>query len=163
MANLQIRKTNINDAKLILKFIKHLAMYEKAEDEVIADVVAIKNTVFKENSNVGSIICMLDDKPIGFAVYFYNYSTWLAKKGIYIEDIFVLPKYRKLGAGKKILKYIAKLAYDNGYERIEWSVLDWNKKAINFYESIGAKPQSEWITYRMDKKTIKEFSNNSRI
>lgn len=163
MANLQIRKANINDAKLILKFIKHLAIYEKAEDEVVADVAAIKNTVFKENSNVSSIICMLDDKPIGFAVYFYNYSTWLAKKGIYIEDVFVLPKYRKLGAGKKILKYIAKLAYDNGYERIEWSVLDWNKKAINFYESIGAKPQSEWITYRMDKKTIKKFSSNSRI
>jgi GNAT superfamily N-acetyltransferase len=149
MPEIQIRTATANDSSLILNFIKELALYEKAESEVVATVENIKNSIFCENSNSHALICCLDAKPIGFAVYFYNYSTWLGKKGLYLEDLYVSPEHRQQGIGKTLFKYIANIAVKEDCGRFEWSVLTWNQPAIEFYKSFSAEPQSEWVTYRL--------------
>ena len=160
MPTLTIRAATVEDAALILGFIRELAIYEKAEHAVLATVEDIQSTVFGPNSSTKAILCFYGNKPVGFAVYFLNYSTWLGKYGLYLEDLYVSPKYRRLGAGKKLLKYLAQLAVTNNYGRLEWSVLDWNTPAIKFYESIGAVAQSEWICYRLGGKALKDFANS---
>ena len=148
MTEVKIRKATIDDSSLILTFVKELATYEKSQDAVLASVDDIKKNLFDKNTTTEAVICLSDDKPIGFAVYFLNFSTWLGKNGLYLEDLYVNPEFRGCGAGKKLLKYLAQLAVENDCGRFEWSVLDWNEPAINFYESIGAKPLSEWVGYR---------------
>lgn len=106
------------------------------------------------------MICFSDGKPIGFAVYFLNFSTWLGKNGLYLEDLYVSPEFRGCGAGKKLLKHLAQLAVESQCGRFDWSVLDWNKPAIDFYESIGAKAQSEWIIYRLQGQSLVEFAES---
>lgn len=160
MSEVQIKKANIQDSSIILNFIKELARYEKAEDEVIATVEDIEQNLFSDNTTTDAVICLLDGKPVGFAVYFLNFSTWLGKNGLYLEDLYVSPDFRGCGAGKKLLKYLAQLAVKNNCGRFEWSVLDWNKPAIDFYESIGAKPQSEWIGYRLQGQSLIDFANS---
>ena len=160
MPNIKVRKAIVEDTPLILHFIKQLAIYEKAEDEVIATETDIKNSLFSDSATAYALIALLDDKPAGFAVYFYNYSTWLGKKGIYLEDLFVLPEYRGVGLGKALLKHLAQIAIKNNCGRFEWSVLDWNQPAIDFYKSIGAKPQNEWIIYRLTGDALKEFAES---
>ena len=104
-------------------------------------------------------VCSIDDIDVGYAVYFYNYSTWLGKKGIWLEDVYVTPEFRGRGAGKALLKHIASIAVRENCGRFEWSVLDWNRPSIDFYESLGARPQSEWITYRMSGEALGEFGS----
>lgn len=157
---MKIRKATVDDASLILKFVKELAIYEKAEYEVIASESGIRNSLFTESSTAHAIICHVDNEPIGFAVYFFNYSTWLGKNGLYLEDLYVSGKNRGTGAGKALLKYIAKIALKNDCGRFEWSVLDWNEPAIQFYLSIGAKPLNEWVGYRLEGDALKELANN---
>lgn len=159
MPNLKIREATVDDAKLILHFIVELAIYEKAEHEVLASVADIQKTVFGENSIAHALICELDDAPIGFAVYFYNYSTWLGKNGLYLEDLYVTPEHRGVGAGKALLQHMAKIAVQEDCGRFEWRVLDWNEPSIKFYQSIGALPQDEWIGYRLDGQALLDFSN----
>lgn len=159
MPNLKIREATVDDAKLILHFIVELAIYEKAEHEVLASVADIQKTVFGENSIAHALICELDDAPIGFAVYFYNYSTWLGKNGLYLEDLYVTPEHRGVGAGKALLQHMAKIAVQEDCGRFEWRVLDWNEPSIKFYQSIGALPQDEWIGYRLDGQALLNFSN----
>lgn len=144
-----IREANRADSGLILKFIKELAAYEKAEHEVLATVSSIENTIFGENSSTKVVICEKANIPIGFAVYFFNYSTWLGKQGLYLEDLYVSHTERGSGAGKALLKHLATIAIDNDCGRFEWSVLDWNESAIEFYNSLGAKPKNEWIGYQL--------------
>ncbi len=160
MTEVKIRKATIDDSSLILSFIKELATYEKAEDKVLASVDDIEKNLFDKNTTTEAVICLAGDKPIGFAVYFLNFSTWLRKNGLYLEDLYVSPEFRGCGAGKKLLKYLAQLAVENNCGRFEWSVLDWNEPAINFYESIGAKPLSEWLGYRMEAQSLKDFAND---
>ena len=160
MPNITIRKATVEDVSLIFHFIKQLAIYEKAEDAVVATVADIKNSLFSDSATAYALIALLDDKPVGFCVYFYNYSTWLGKNGLYLEDLFVLPEHRGTGIGKALLKYLAKIAIKNNCGRFEWSVLDWNEPAINFYQSIGAKPQDEWIIYRLAGDELKEFAES---
>ena len=160
MTELGIRKANIDDSRLILRFVKELATYEKAEEEVSASVRDIEKNLFDINSTTEAVICLSGDKPIGFAVYFINFSTWLGKNGLYLEDLYVSPEYRGCGAGKRLLKHLAQLAVENNCGRFEWSVLNWNEPAIKFYESIGAKPLSEWVGYRMEAHSLKEFAKN---
>ncbi|MCK4406851.1 MAG: GNAT family N-acetyltransferase [Bacteroidales bacterium] len=100
----------------------------------------------------------INEKPVGFAVYFYNYSTWLGKNGLYLEDLYVSPKYRGKGAGKMLLKHLAKIAVSKDCGRFELSVLDWNEPAMKFYESFGAKPQSEWLVYRLEGEALRDFT-----
>ncbi|WP_428242874.1 N-acetyltransferase family protein [Gynuella sp.] len=160
MSLLSIRKAVISDSGQLLQFIKELACYENAEQEVIATVEDIKRSIFGPDSTVEALLCEQDGKAIGFAVYFFNYSTWLGKNGLYLEDLYISPEYRHLGAGKQLLKYLAKQAVAGGCERFEWSVLDWNEPAIRFYESIGAKAKEEWLGYRLSGQALLDFSHS---
>lgn len=159
MKNLQIRKATVNDASLILKFVTELATYEKATHEVLATEDDFKKSLFGESSTANAVICSRNDEPIGFAIYFFNYSTWLGKNGLYLEDLYVTPESRGSGAGKALLKHLAQIAVDKNCGRFEWSVLDWNEPAINFYKSIGAQSLDEWVGFRMTEEQFKKFAN----
>ena len=158
MSIVKIRRATAEDSALILRFITELAIYEEAENEVVATESDIKHSLFGSNSTTKAVICNIDDKPVGFAVYFFNYSTWLGKHGLYLEDLYVSPEHRGTGAGKALLKHLAKIALSKNCGRFEWSVLDWNEPAIQFYQSIGAKPQDEWVGYRLTGKALEELA-----
>ncbi len=160
MSEITIRQAEIKDAPQILKFVIELAVYEKAENEVIATVEDIEATVFNDEYNTDAIICEKNGEPIGFAVYFFNYSTWQGKHGLYLEDLYVSPEHRGTGAGKALLKHLAKIAVGRSCGRFEWSVLDWNEPAIKFYQSIGAKPKNEWIGYRLSGEALQRFGRD---
>ena len=160
MNNYTIRPAQQADASLILSFIVELARYEKAEDEVEASEEDIRNTLFGDKATSHCLICENDGQPVGFAVYFYNYSTWQGQNGLYLEDLFVSTDERGKGAGTALLKYLAQHAVENNCGRFEWSVLDWNKPAIDFYESIGAKPKSEWLGYRLSGNALTRFASS---
>ncbi|MBH0055480.1 GNAT family N-acetyltransferase [Pseudoalteromonas sp. SWXJZ94C] len=155
---IEIRDAKPSDAKTILHFINELAIYEKEPDAVKTNEQAILDTLFCEGATAHSILCLDGDEAIGFAVYFYNYSTWLGKNGLYLEDLYVSPDSRGKGAGKAIMKHLANTALKNNCGRFEWVVLDWNKPAIDFYDSIGAKPQTEWIIYRLTGQELIDFA-----
>ena len=158
--NLHIRQATAADAALILGYITELALYEKAEHEVVARLADIERTLLDEHSPAKALICSLDEQPVGFALYFLSYSTWLGRQGMYLEDLYVSQKHRGIGAGKRLLQHLARLAHESGCGRLEWSVLDWNQPAIDFYESIGAKPQPEWIRYRLDGEALRDFAQS---
>lgn len=158
MSELIVRAASIDDIGSLFKFIKDLAIYEKAEHEVLATEQSLKGSIFSENSHVFALICELDGMAIGSAIYFFNYSTWLAKPGLYLEDLYVMPEYRGKGAGIKLLKTMAKIAENKGCARFEWSCLDWNTPSREFYHSIGAQAQEEWVSYRMTGKTLSDFA-----
>ncbi len=157
---MEIRQATVEDSALILRFVTELAIYEKAENEVIATESDIENSLFASDSTTKAVICSINNEPIGFAVYFFNYSTWLGKHGLYLEDLYVFPKFRGVGAGKALLKHLAEIALSKNCGRFEWSVLDWNEPAIQFYQSIGAKSQDEWVGYRLTGKALEEFANS---
>jgi len=157
--NLEIRKGTIEDSEIILGFIKKLAEYEKLSHLVTASVDKIKESIFSGSSNVKTLIAFYDEQPVGFALYFYNYSTFKAKKGLYLEDLFVDIKMRGKGFGKKLLVQLAKIAKEEGCGRFEWSVLDWNEPAINFYKSIGAEFMDEWTGFRLEEDGINNLAN----
>lgn len=158
---MKIREAKSDDAEVIFALIKELAIYEKAEQEVMTSVDEITRTLFGENSRTSALIAEDDDKVVGYAVYFYNYSTWLGKNGIYLEDLYVTPDYRKRGVGKALLKQIASKAVEEGCGRVEWSVLDWNTPAIEFYESLGAGAQNEWTVYRLSGEQLLNFASSN--
>jgi GNAT superfamily N-acetyltransferase len=158
---LSIRPARAEDAQQILDFIIELAIYEKAGHEVIASVEDIRRTLFAENAPSRALICLKDDRPIGYAVYFYSYSTWLGRNGIYLEDLYITPDQRGSGAGRRLLREIAREARANDCGRLEWSVLDWNQPAIDFYRSIGALPQDEWVRYRLDGEALQRFAEGA--
>ncbi|WP_394145681.1 GNAT family N-acetyltransferase [Vibrio atypicus] len=158
MNKIEIREAHVEDTETILRFITELAKYEKLESEVKTSISDIESSLFSQESTAHAIICEVNGEPIGFAVFFYNYSTWLGKNGLYLEDLYVSPEYRSIGAGKAILKYLAQLAVSKKCGRFEWCVLDWNEPAIEFYKSIGAKPQNEWVIYRLTGDELKAFA-----
>lgn len=153
-----IRAATPEDAATILGFITELAVYEKAGHEVEATEETIRASIFGEGSVTEAVILESDGRPAGFAVWFYSYSTWQAKNGLYLEDLYVSPDYRGTGAGKMLLKHLAGIAVEKGCGRFEWSVLDWNEPAIRVYDAIGAEPQSEWIRYRMTGQALRDFA-----
>lgn len=161
-AGIQIRKATVNDAGMILQFIKELAVYEKNEDQVTATVADIEQSMFGQHSIAIPLICEIDGTSAGFAVYFYHYSTWQGKKGLYLEDLYVSPEFRGRGAGKAFLTYLAGTAVKNKCARFEFSVLDWNTPAIGFYESLGASPQKEWIKYRFSGDALNRLARESQ-
>lgn len=158
MGKLEIRPASEADASIILNFITDLASFENAQHEVTAMVQDLENTLFGTKSTSKALLCYLDGVPVAFAVYFSTYSTWLGRQGLYIEDVFVSEKHRGLGVGTAIFRHIAREALDAGCARLEWSVLDWNESAIGFYASIGAKPQSEWVRYRLSGDDLANFA-----
>ena len=144
---------------VVLRFIKELAEYEKMSDEVVATEELLHESLFGENKSCDVIIGYYNDEPAGFALYFYNYSTFLARPGLYLEDLYVRPDMRGHGFGKSLLHYLAALANKRNCGRMEWAVLNWNKPAIDFYKSLGAKPQDDWTVYRLTGKTLAAFDD----
>lgn len=155
---ISIRPAERADAELILRFIRELAEYEKALHEVEATSRSIEESLFGPGSVAHAVICEVDGEAAGFAIWFYSYSTWLARNGLYLEDLYVTPQRRGSGAGKALLKYLARLAVEKGCGRFEWSVLDWNEPAIRVYRAIGAAPQDEWVRYRLEGGGLKAFA-----
>ena len=158
VATVTLRVATAEDAALILRFIRELAIYEKAESSVQTDEDGIRASLFGPDAKAHALICEVDGAAIGYAVYFHNYSTWLGRNGIYLEDLYVSPDSRGSGAGKALLQHIARIAVAENCGRFEWSVLDWNEPAIAFYEAVGARPQSEWTVYRMEGEALREFA-----
>lgn len=157
---IKIRPATADDSALIIGLIRELAIYEKLESEVIATESDIRQSLFSEDSVSSALVCTIDNEPVGYAVYFFNYSTWLGKHGLYLEDLYVSPEHRGKGAGKALLRYLAKIAVSRNCGRLEWSVLDWNEPAIQFYKSIGAEAQDEWVPYRLTGKALVELANS---
>lgn len=153
MNKLKFRFAEPKDTKLILTFIKELAVYENMLDEVVADEETLNKWLFeKEKAEV--IIGEVENEPIGFALFFHNFSTFLGKSGIYLEDLYIREEYRKNGYGKGFLKKLAGIAKERDCGRLEWSCLDWNKPSIDFYLSLGAEPMDEWTVYRLTREKI---------
>ena len=151
------RNAQRKDIGLILQFIKKLAEYEKMSDEVVADEKTLEEWIFdKQKAEV--VFVLEGDKEVGFALFFHNFSTFLGRAGIYLEDLFVEPEYRGKGYGKALIKKLASIAVERGCGRLEWSCLDWNKPSIDFYLSLGAQPMSDWTVYRMAGDTLKNFA-----
>jgi len=159
--NFKIRFAVEEDIKLIFSFIKELAAYEKMTDEVIADEKTLYQSLFKKKA-AEVIIGEFQGKPVGFALFFHNFSTFIGKPGIYLEDLYVKPNYRGQGFGKALLSYIASLAKQRDCGRVEWSCLNWNKPSIEFYKSLGAKPMDEWTVYRLSGKTLENLAKQSK-
>ena len=158
---LTIRPAVRDDAALISRFITELAIYERAEHEVKTDVAGIESSLFAEGATAAALICERNGQPIGYAVYFFNYSTWLGRNGLYLEDLYVTPEVCGTGAGKALLRHLARMAVSRGCGRFEWSVLDWNEPAIRFYESLGARPQDEWTTYRLTGTALQALAEQN--
>ena len=153
MEEVTFRKAVREDVPLILEFIKGLAEYEKMSDEVVATEEILDEWLFeKEKAEV--IFAIAEGEEVGFALFFHNFSTFLGRAGIYLEDLFVKPKYRGNGYGKAILKRLAQIAVERGCGRLEWSCLDWNQPSIDFYLSLGATPMSGWTGYRLTGETL---------
>lgn len=152
------RYANENDVNLILMFVKELAEYEKMSDDVVATEDLLKEWIF-EKKKAEVIFVLEGEKEVGFALFFHNFSTFLGRAGIYLEDLFVLKEYRGKGYGKALLKKLAKIAVERGCGRLEWSCLDWNKPSIDFYISLGAKKMDEWTIYRMAGNELSDFAN----
>ena len=154
-----IRKAEPADAKTIFDLIYKLAVYEKMENDVVTNPEELRIQIF-EKKNASVLIAEENSEPVGFALYFYNFSTFVGKPGLYLEDLFVEPEHRGKGYGKKILQELAKIAKEKDCGRMEWAVLDWNTPSIEFYKSLGAKPQDEWTVYRLNKEEINSLANS---
>jgi GNAT superfamily N-acetyltransferase len=144
-----IKQAEPQDVAIILQFIKELADYEKLLHEVVATEEILAETLFGTNPRAEVLIGYMSNQPVSFVLYFFNYSTFLGRPGIYIEDLYVKPEYRGFGIGKKLLVHLAKICKQHNYPRLQWWVLDWNQDAIKFYQKIGAKPMDEWTVFRV--------------
>ena len=155
--NLTFRSAERKDTALILRFIKELAEYEKMLNEVVADEPTPETWIF-DQKKAEVIFAVEDGKEVGFALFFHNFSTFLGRAGIYLEDLYVRPEYRGKGYGKAILRKLAQIAVERGCGRLEWWCLDWNKPSIDFYLSLGAEPMSDWTVYRIAGDTLKQLA-----
>jgi GNAT superfamily N-acetyltransferase len=154
----QIKSATEPDVSVILSFVKKLAHYERLSHEVVATEKLLQETLFGERRTAEVAIGYLENKPVGFVLFFHNYSTFLGKPGLYIEDLFVDEDYRRRGYGRALLLHVARLAKERDCGRLEWSVLDWNQPAINFYKKLGALPMSEWTVFRVAGKSLDELA-----
>lgn len=148
MPKLTIRAAEVSDISEILAFILDLAVYEKLEDQVVVTAENLREQLF-EQQRASCLIALEEATPVGFALYFYNFSTFLGRPGLYLEDLFIKPEFRGRGYGKQLLLHLRQVAIEQGCGRMEWSVLDWNTPAIDFYKSLGAVPMKDWTVFRM--------------
>ncbi len=155
-----IREAKISDVTAIYQLIVDLAVYEKEPNAVVASPADIQDNLFGANPVAYCHVAEVDGKVVGIAIWFLNYSTWLGKAGLYLEDLFVNPEYRGKGLGLELMKTLAQLCIDRGYERFQWWVLDWNEPSINFYKAIGAEAMDEWTVYRLSGSALKRFAAN---
>jgi len=159
LADFQIRPARVEDVPIILELIRDLATYERAPDEVSATEEQLVDVLFGERPAAEVLLVFEGESPVGFAVYFYNFSTWLARPGLYLEDLFVKPDKRGKGYGRALLVELAKIARDRGSGRMEWAVLDWNEPAIKFYRALGATPMNEWTVFRLTRDEIAKLAD----
>jgi GNAT superfamily N-acetyltransferase len=158
-AALAIRPATPEDAALLHELVTALAVYEREPDAVKASVEDLRNSLFGPGATAHALICEQAGQAVGFAVYFFNYSTWLGRNGLYLEDLFVRPEHRGNGAGLALLRHLAGVAVARGCGRFEWAVLDWNQPAIDFYRAAGARPMDEWTVYRMEGQALRDFAD----
>jgi GNAT superfamily N-acetyltransferase len=161
--NFRIRPARVEDVPIILQLIRDLATYERAPDEVIATEEQLLDVLFGEKPTAEVLLAFEAESAVGFAVYFYNFSTWLGRPGLYLEDLFVKPEKRGKGYGRALLVELAKIARDRGCGRMEWAVLDWNEPAIKFYRSLGATPMHEWTVFRLTHDEIARLAKSEHI
>jgi GNAT superfamily N-acetyltransferase len=157
---LNLRNATEADVPLILRFIRELAEYERLAEQVTATEQALRDSLFGTRPHAEVLIAEVDGQPAGFALYLHNYSTFLAQPGLYLEDLYVRPAFRRQGIGRLLLIRLARLAVERGCGRFEWNVLDWNEPARRFYESLGAVPMSEWTTYRVTGESLRVLGNS---
>ncbi len=157
-----IRKGQKEDIPLLLSFIKQLAQYEELPDKVVASEELLADQLFKDPKTAHFLIAEIDQKPVGYALYFYTFSTYLGKKGLYLEDLFIKPEVRGKGYGFKLFKHIAEIANREQCGRMEWSVVNWNEAAIGFYQKLGAKPKNENTGYRLDQRELYNLVSTSK-
>jgi GNAT superfamily N-acetyltransferase len=161
VAGVRIREATEEDVPLILSLIRELAEYEKLSDEVVATEDGLRDSMFGERRYAEVFIAEHDGAPAGFALFFHNFSTFLGKPGLYLEDLYVKPAFRGAGIGKKLLVRLASLAVGRGCGRLEWWVLDWNEPAIGFYRSVGAEPMDDWTIYRVSGSALEDLASSS--
>lgn len=157
-----IKAAAIEDIPTILGFIKELADYEKLTYEMVATEELLRETLFGERQVAEIIIGYSDDQPVGFALFFHNFSTFLGRPGIYLEDLYVKAEFRGNGMGRQLLQYIAKLAKERQCGRVEWSVLDWNEPSIKFYHNLGAKPLDDWTMFRLTGDALERLAKEPK-
>ena len=155
---LHIRPGELQDVPLIAELIRGLARYEKLEQEVVMTEEKLTATLFGERRYAETLIAEEGGEPVGFALFFHNFSTFLAQPGIYLEDLFVVPEQRGRGVGRALLERLARVAVDRGCGRLEWAVLDWNRDAITFYERLGANANSDWTVYRLTGRPLRALA-----
>ena len=158
-ADLRIRPARVQDVPIILQLIRDLATYERAPDQVTATEEQLVDVLFGEKPAAEVLLAFEGESPVGFAVYFYNFSTWLGRVGLYLEDLFVKPENRGKGYGRALLVELAKISRDRGCGRMEWAVLDWNEPAIKFYRALGAQPMHEWTVFRLTSEEIAKLAD----
>ncbi len=157
-----IRNAQQSDTPLIFEFIKALAEYEKMADQVITDEATLQEWIFERNK-AEVLLAYEDDTPVGFALFFHNFSTFLGRAGLYLEDLFVIPQARGRGYGKALLAHLAHIATERGCGRMEWWCLDWNKPSIDFYLSLHAEPMSDWTTFRLTGQTLNALAEQDKL
>ena len=157
--NFDIRPAGVEDIPIILELIRDLATYERAPNEVTATEEQLLDVLFGERPAAEVLLAFEAESAVGFAVYFYNFSTWLGRPGLYLEDLFVEPEKRGKGYGRALLVALAKIARDRGCGRMEWAVLNWNEPAIKFYQTLGAKPMNEWTVFRLTRDVIAKLAD----
>jgi GNAT superfamily N-acetyltransferase len=153
-AEVTIRETTPEDAPLILDFIRGIAEYEKLAHEVVATEESLRDSLFGPDRCAECLLAFLGDEPVAYAIFFHNFSTFIGRRGLYLEDLFVKPERRGLGIGKRLLVHLAGIARDRKCGRFEWVALDWNESAINFYKNLGAEMKQEWELFRLDEAGI---------
>lgn len=158
---IDIRMAVESDIPLILSFIQDLAEYERLRDSCVATGQMLRDSLFSDRPAAEVVIATIDGHPQGFALFFHNYSTFLAQRGIYLEDLFVKPEARGHGVGHALLSELARIAIERDCGRLEWAVLDWNQLAIDFYNRIGARPLSDWTTFRMTGEALRDLASRS--
>ena len=156
----EIRPARVADVPIILKLIRDLATYERAPNEVTATEEQLVDVLFGKRPAAEVLLAFEKDMPVGFAVFFHNFSTWLGRPGLYLEDLFVKPEKRGKGYGRELLVHLAKIAVGRGCGRMEWAVLDWNDPAIQFYRKLGAKPLDEWTVFRLTRDGIARLAQS---
>jgi GNAT superfamily N-acetyltransferase len=159
VAGFEIRPARVEDVSVILGLIRDLATYERAPQEVVATEEQLVEVLFGKRPAAEVLLGFERKLPVGFALFFHNFSTWLGRPGLYLEDLFVKPEKRGKGYGRALLVELAKIARDRGCGRMEWAVLDWNEPAIKFYHGLGAKPMDEWTVFRLTRDGIERLAN----
>ena len=162
-ADFQIRPATETDVPIILRLIRDLAEYERAPDAVVATEAGLREVLFGAKRSAEVLLALEAGEPVGFAVYFHNFSTWLGRPGLYLEDLFVRPEMRGKGYGRALLERLAQIAKERGCGRMEWAVLDWNEPAIQFYRKLGAQPMDEWTVFRLTGEGIAKLAGEEQL